>query len=78
MENNNIEKQVGPEQRRKVPSYDEYFRMNEQEKDLAIELSVIRLQNNIRQILHIMEIENNPVVKPTQSPQQNSHPLHKK
>jgi hypothetical protein len=75
---NNTEKQARPEQRPNVPSYDEYFSMNEREKDLAIERSVIRLQNSIRQIMYIMEIENNPTVKPAHARKPNDLPLHKK
>ena len=39
--------------------------MNEQEKDRAIEQSVLRLQNRVRQIQYLMEIENNLVGKPS-------------
>jgi hypothetical protein len=74
MENNNNEEQAGPEQRSRVPSFDEYFSMNEQEKDLAIERSVLRLQNRILQIMYLLEIESKPSVKPSHAAQPNDHP----
>jgi len=77
MENNKNEEQAGTEQPSKVPSFDEYFNMNEQEKDHAIERSVLRLQNRIRQILYLLEIENNPSVKPPHDAQSNDHPRKK-
>ena len=77
MQNNNNEMQTGPEQRSNVPSFDEYFSMNEQEKDLAIERSVLRLQSRIRQIRHLMEIENKPSFKPSHAVQPNGHPRDK-
>ena len=73
MENNDNEKQAGPEQRSRVPSFDEYFSMNEQEKDRSIEQSVLRLQNRVRQIQYLMEIENNPVGKPSPAAHPNIH-----
>ena len=77
MENNKNEEQAGPEQRNSVPSFDEYFSMNEQEKDHAIERSVLRLQNRIRQILYLLEIENNPSEKPPHDGQPDDHPRKK-
>ena len=75
MESKNKEKEAGLEQRSKVPSFDEYFRMNEQEKDLAIERSILRLENRFRQILYLMEIERNPSIAPKPARTQlNDHP----
>ena len=73
MESNDSEKQAGPEQRRSIPSFDEYFNMDEQEKDRAIEQSVLRLQNRVRQIRYLMEIEDNPVGKPSPAAEPNNH-----
>lgn len=38
-------------------SPDEYQRMNDKEKDAAIERSIIRLQTKIRNILYLAEME---------------------
>jgi hypothetical protein len=74
MEKNNNEKQRDPEQG-PAPSFEEYFSMNEQEKDRAVEQSVLRLQNRIRQVLYLLEIERNPSVKPSSAahPSRRSH-----
>lgn len=69
MENNNNEKHPGQE-----PRFDEYFRMSEREKDLAIERSVLRLQNRLRHILHLIEIERNSSAKPARDAKPGDHP----
>ncbi len=71
MEKNHNEEQSGLEQRSKIPSFDEYFSMNEQEKDRSIERSVARLQNRILQIMYLVEQESNSSVKPTPVTQPN-------
>lgn len=37
------------------PSIDEYMKMDEEEKDAAIQRAVIRLQSRIQQILYLMD-----------------------
>ena len=39
------------------PSVEEYLRMGEEEKDVAIQKAVIRLQSRIQQILYHMDAE---------------------
>ncbi|HLE39914.1 MAG TPA: hypothetical protein VI956_00260 [Nitrospirota bacterium] len=39
------------------PSVEEYLRLDENEKDIAIEKAVIRLQTRIHEILYLMEAE---------------------
>jgi len=73
MGSNDSENQSGPEQRSRVPSFDEYFSMNELEKDRAIEQSVLRLQNRVRQIQYLMKIENNSAGKPSPTAQPSNH-----
>ena len=77
MESNNNEEHADPEQLSRVPSYDEYFSMNEQEKDIAIERSVLRLQNRIRQIQYLMEIERNTSNKSFHTAPPNAPPRNK-
>ena len=66
MESDHNEEQAGLEKRSRIPSFDEYFSMNEQEKDRSIERSVARLQNRILQIMYLVELENKSSVKPPQ------------
>ena len=77
MVNRDNEKSAGADDQSRVPSFDEYFSMNEQEKDRAIEQTVLRLQNRVRQILYLMEIERNPVGKPSAATRQNNPPRKK-
>ncbi len=39
------------------PSVEDYLRLDENEKDIAIEKAVIRLQTRIQEILYLMESE---------------------
>jgi len=39
------------------PSVEDYLRMDEDEKDVAIQKAVIRLQTRIHEILYLMESE---------------------
>jgi hypothetical protein len=39
------------------PSIEDYLRMDEEEKDVAIQKAVIRLQTRIHEILYLMESE---------------------
>ena len=39
------------------PSVEEYLRMNERDKDIAVQRAVIRLQTRIQEILYLMENE---------------------
>ncbi len=39
------------------PSVEDYLRMDEEEKDVAIQKAVIRLQTRIHEILYLMESE---------------------
>lgn len=39
------------------PSVEDYLRMDEEEKDIAIQRAVIRLQTRIHEILYLMESE---------------------
>lgn len=78
MESDRDEEQAGLEPRSRIPSFDEYFSMNEQEKDLAIERSVIRLQNRILQIMYLMELENKSTPMPPHAVQPNDQPRDKK
>jgi hypothetical protein len=39
------------------PSVEDYLSMNEDEKDIAIQRAVIRLQTRIHEILYLMESE---------------------
>ncbi len=39
------------------PSVEDYLRMDEDEKDIAIQRAVIRLQTRIHEILYLMESE---------------------
>lgn len=39
------------------PSIEDYLRMDEDEKDVAIQKAVIRLQTRIHEILYLMESE---------------------
>jgi len=45
------------------PSVEDYLRMDEDEKDVAIQKAVIRLQTRIHEILYLMEseIDNNKI-----------------
>lgn len=39
------------------PSVEDYMRMDEKEKDVAIQRAVVRLQNRIAEILYLLESE---------------------
>ncbi len=39
------------------PNVEEYLRMNERDKDIAVQRAVIRLQTRIQEILYLMENE---------------------
>ncbi len=50
----NKERREGAEDR---PSVEEYLRMDERDKDIAIQKAVIRLQTRIQEILYLMDTE---------------------
>ncbi len=53
-----MEKERGKEKRHNdTPSVEDYLRMDEDEKDVAIQKAVIRLQTRIHEILYLMESE---------------------
>lgn len=53
-----MEKERGKEKRHNDrPSVEDYLRLDENEKDIAIEKAVIRLQTRIQEILYLMESE---------------------
>jgi hypothetical protein len=59
-----MEKERGKEKRHNDrPSVEDYLRLDENEKDIAIEKAVIRLQTRIHEILYLMEseIKNNKI-----------------
>ena len=41
--------------RSETPSVDEYLSMTEEEKDLAIQNAIIRLQTRVQEILYLLE-----------------------
>jgi hypothetical protein len=53
-----MEKERGKEKRHNgSPSVEDYLNMDEDEKDVAIQKAVIRLQTRIHEILYLMESE---------------------
>jgi len=53
-----MEKERRKEKRRNdSPSVEDYLRMDEDEKDVAIQKAVLRLQTRIHEILYLMESE---------------------
>ena len=53
-----MEKELRKEKRHNDgPSVEDYLRMDEDEKDVAIQKAVIRLQTRIHEILYLMESE---------------------